>query len=199
MRTKDPDSPTRTKLLDAAEELMLVKGFVATSVGEVCSAAGLTKGSFFHYFASKEALGKVLLERFAARQEAKFLDAFATIADPLDRVYRLIDCLTEGCRSPETKGCLVGTFAQEISDTHPELRAVCECSFERVADLVGEQLIAAKARHAPAAEFDATTLGQLFVALGQGSLLVLKATGDRDAMAANLRHFRNYLRTLFGR
>jgi TetR/AcrR family transcriptional repressor of nem operon len=64
MRTAELDSPTRDKLLDAAEGHMLSKGFTATSVDDVCRAAGLTKGSFFHYFDSKEHLGRVVVERF---------------------------------------------------------------------------------------------------------------------------------------
>ncbi|WP_447974456.1 TetR/AcrR family transcriptional regulator [Nitrospira sp. Kam-Ns4a] len=40
------------------------RGFVATTVDEICETAGLTKGSFFHYFASKEDLARVALDRF---------------------------------------------------------------------------------------------------------------------------------------
>src|SRR5437588_558763 len=46
-------SPARERLLDAAQRLMLARGFAATSVDEICAAAKLTKGSFFHYFESK--------------------------------------------------------------------------------------------------------------------------------------------------
>jgi TetR/AcrR family transcriptional repressor of nem operon len=54
VRTKDPDPPTRNKLLDAAEELMLSKGYVATSLDEICGAAGVTKGSFFTTFRARK-------------------------------------------------------------------------------------------------------------------------------------------------
>jgi TetR/AcrR family transcriptional repressor of nem operon len=199
MRTKDPAPATRCKLLDAAEALMLSKGFVATTVDEICSAARLTKGSFFHYFESKEELGKVLLERFSKNHEAAMMEACAEIEDPLERVYAMIDCAIEAARDPSTKGCLVGTFAQEISDTHPELRKVCECSFERVAEAVARDLVAAKERHAKKAPFDAESLGSYFLALGQGSLLLLKVTGDRKLMERNLLHFKRYLKSLYGR
>src|SRR5262245_10630984 len=65
MRRPIPDSPTKEKLLDAAQELMLTQGYTATSVDEVCQSAGLTKGSFFHYFQSKEDLGMAVVRRFA--------------------------------------------------------------------------------------------------------------------------------------
>jgi TetR/AcrR family transcriptional repressor of nem operon len=199
MRSKDPDSPTRTKLLDAAQDLMLAKGFVAATVDEVCAAAGVTKGSFFHYFESKEELAKVLLERFSMAQAQRFCDASAHAADPLDRVYARIDYGIQAATSPQMKGCLVGTLAQEVCETHPELRQICERSFNAVAAAVARDLIEAKKLHAPEASFDAESLGECFVALAQGSMLLIKATGHRAGMAANLRHFRAYLQTLYGR
>src|SRR5437660_2207426 len=60
-RTADPDSPTKRKLLSAAEKLILKKGFTATTVDDICGVAGLTKGSFFHYFENKDELGKAVL------------------------------------------------------------------------------------------------------------------------------------------
>ena len=178
---------------------MLAKGFVASTVDEICTAAAVTKGSFFHYFKSKEELGKVLLERFAARQHGRFQDACAAIEDPLERVFCLIDCAISGCQSPEMKGCLVGTFAQEISETHPELREVCQCSFESFATSVSDDLVRAKEMHAPKATFDAEGLGNYFLSVIQGSMLVHKTTGDRAAMVANLTHLKGYLSLLYGR
>jgi len=64
MRAAQKDSPTKTRLLDAAERLMLAKGFSATTVDDICETAKLTKGSFFHYFESKDELGEELLEHF---------------------------------------------------------------------------------------------------------------------------------------
>ena len=56
-RERDP-AATRQRLIDATVRLMLRQGFAATSVDRICGEAGLTKGSFFHHFESKEAVGK---------------------------------------------------------------------------------------------------------------------------------------------
>ena len=199
MNPRTEESETRTKLLDAAEELMLTRGYVAASVDGICSAAGLTKGSFFHYFKNKEELGKVLLRRFAERQSAAFAGACSEIEDPLERVYCMVDCAIQGSRSPDMKGCLIGTFAQEISETHPELREICHASFEGFAASVGRDLVAAKERHAPDADFDAQGLGAYFLSIAQGSMLMLKTHSEPATMERNLLHFREYLRTLYGR
>ena len=84
MRTRQENPATREKLLETAQHLMLAKGYTATSVEEICEAADLTKGSFFHYFASKEDLGKAVLDRyvntmFQAVQNAALLENRATL------------------------------------------------------------------------------------------------------------------------
>src|SRR5215475_2270957 len=99
MNIAESDSLTKQKLLDAAQELMLAKGYTATSVDEVCEAAGLTKGSFFHYFEGKEHLGKSVAERFFAAKKEFFLSApFRQQKDPLDRVFGHVDFLIEFSR-----------------------------------------------------------------------------------------------------
>lgn len=195
----EQENPTRTKLLDAAEALMLARGYNAASVDAICDAAGVTKGSFFHYFKNKEALGKVLVARFGARQEAGFHAACGDIADPLERVYCYVECAIQASRSPEMKGCLVGTLAQEINETMPEIRQCCGESFNGFLEKVSADLVAAKAQHCPDADFDAEGLSSYFLSIAQGSMLLVKATGNRELMERNLVHFRDYVRSLFGR
>ena len=199
MPAHDVDTPTRTKLLDAAEELMLSRGYVAASVDGICAAAGATKGSFFHHFKSKEELGKVLLTRFAERQSSAFREACADLEDPLERVLRGIERAIDAARDPGMRGCLVGTLAQEISETHPELRDVCRTCFAEFVENVGRDLVAAKAQRGPDADFDAEGLATYFLAVAQGSMLLVRATGDRDAMARNLEHLGAHVRSLFER
>src|SRR6516164_7584070 len=103
MNIAQSDSLTKQKLLDAAEELMLAKGYTATSVDEICTAAGLTKGSFFHYFEGKEHLGRVVAERFYAARKQMFASApFHQKKDPLERVLGRIDFFLDMARGPHT-------------------------------------------------------------------------------------------------
>jgi TetR/AcrR family transcriptional repressor of nem operon len=200
MRTAELDSPTRDKLLDAAEGLMLSKGFTATSVDDVCRAAGLTKGSFFHYFDSKEHLGRVVVERFyRARQKMIESAPFRAEPDPLQRVLRGIDFFIEMGRSAgAVRGCLLGTFAQELSATHPGIRAVCADCFADHVDCVRRDLEAAKAMHAPRADWSPQALAEHMLAVLQGSLILAKAKQDFAVVESNLRHFQDYVRRLFG-
>jgi TetR/AcrR family transcriptional repressor of nem operon len=201
MRKVQPDSPTREKLLDAAQELMLAKGYTATSVEEICDAAGLTKGSFFHYFESKEHLGRVLAQRFQASMQQRFQSApFHQEQDPLARVFGFVDFLTEMSRNPvAAKGCLLGTFVQELAATHPEIRSVCASCFDEQANRLEQDLEEAKVRYAPAASWEARGLAEHLIAVMQGAIILAKAQQDRAVIAASLGHFRDYLTSLFGR
>jgi TetR/AcrR family transcriptional regulator, transcriptional repressor for nem operon len=58
-----PASETRAKLLDAARDVIRAKGYAGSTVDDICAAAGVTKGSFFHYFDSKETLGIAAVEQ----------------------------------------------------------------------------------------------------------------------------------------
>jgi TetR/AcrR family transcriptional repressor of nem operon len=199
-RTAQPDSPTKERLLDAAQELMLAKGFAATTVDEICEAAELTKGSFFHYFESKDELGKQLLERFCAdgaKLHATFCQSNET--DPLKRVYNYIDGAIKIAKDPVmSKGCLLGLFAQELCDTNPQIRDMCKKGFDDWGKTFGEELARAKARYAPQAAFEPRELADHLIAVMEGSMILGKTRRNMGVMAQNLEHFKAYVRGLFG-
>ena len=191
-------SDTKARLLDAAEGLMLAKGFVATSVDDVCEAAKLTKGSFFHYFESKEQLGCELLARFCATGQRLHQSFCGQERDPLKRVYGYINAAARMAQDPVMrKGCLLGGFAQELCETHPGIRAVCQQGFEAWAAHLAGELEQAKARYAPKASFKPRELAEHFIAILEGSLILGKVRKDMNVVAQNLRHFKQYVKSLF--
>jgi TetR/AcrR family transcriptional repressor of nem operon len=200
MKTAQTDSLTRQKLLDAAQELMLAKGYTATSVDEVCTAAGVTKGSFFHYFEGKEELGKVVAERFFAGMRESLRSApFLQEADPLARVLGFVDFLIAKARNPRlANGCLLGTFVQELSETHPKIRNVCADCFEKQAAWLTAELEQAKARHAPRKSWNPRTLAEHLMAVAQGAMILAKAKRDRKVIEESLAHYKEYLQALCG-
>jgi TetR/AcrR family transcriptional repressor of nem operon len=185
-------------LLDAAQDLMLTRGYAATSVDEICATAGLTKGSFFHYFDGKEDLARRVAEHFyASWQELSRTAPFRQKKDPLQRVLGVVDFFIETSRSPAWKGCLLGTFIQELAETHPAVREVCAACLEDIAEDVRQDLDLAKAKHAPHARWDTRGLAEYLIAVVQGAVILAKAKQDRKAFADSLEHFKTYLRHLF--
>ena len=199
MRTAQAQSPTKEKILDAAQQLMLAKGFPATTVDEICETAGFTKGSFFHYFESKEHLGKEVLDRFYVfLQQTIHQGSFRKKSDPLQRVYGYVDRFIEMSTNPELpNGCLLGHFTQELSDTHPEIRSLCAQYFAEWAALLKHDLDEAKAKHAPRASFDTQSVAEYFLAVMQGSRILATAKQDVKVFEQNLRHFKRYVKSLF--
>jgi TetR/AcrR family transcriptional repressor of nem operon len=193
---------TKRKLVDAGVSLMRKQGFNATTVDDICSAAGVTKGGFFHYFKSKEDIAKAAVVRFREGKRQDFDNApFRKLADPLDRVYGRLDFAKESTGGGKhlTKGCLIGMFAQELSFTNPELRNACQDSFARMAKDFEKDLADAKSLHAPKADFDPKNLGMLYVTIIQGSLMLAKAAEANAVLHENIEQFRRYLQGLFGR
>ncbi len=197
-RSARSESTTKTRLLDAAEGLMLAKGFGATSVEEICHAAKLTKGSFFHYFDSKERLGRELLARFCSAGRQLHQSCCGNERDPLKRVYRYIDAAARLAQdSPMSRGCLLGGFSQELCDTHPGIRSACEQGFDAWAKQFTEELTRAKAQYAPKASFKPRELAEYFIAILEGSLILGKTRNNMSVVAQNLRHFKAYVQTRF--
>lgn len=177
---------------------MIEKGYVATSIDEICAEAGVTKGSFFHYFTSKDHLGRDLLERYLGQRMAEH-EARACETEPLRRLYAHLDAIIRRCEDPRAvRGSLLGIFTQELSRTHPDIGRLCADAFGRWTDSLACDLDEAKARYAPQLKLDARSLAEHFVAVFEGSLILARAQGDVRVLQQNVRHFRGYVEMLFG-
>ncbi|MCB1801738.1 MAG: TetR/AcrR family transcriptional regulator [Gammaproteobacteria bacterium] len=107
---------TRAALIRSGIELLTEKGFSATGIDEILRRVNVPKGSFYHYFGSKDAFGAELIDSYAAFFQHK-LDKFLLDEShpPLDRLRAFIDDAIAGMRRYEFKrGCLVGNLGQEM-------------------------------------------------------------------------------------
>jgi TetR/AcrR family transcriptional regulator, transcriptional repressor for nem operon len=193
-------SETRAKLLDAARDVIRTKGYAGSTVDVICAAAGVTKGSFFHHFDSKEELGVAAIERFGAMAATLFAGApYRSATDPRDRVLGYVDfriSLLTGEIPLYT--CLIGTTVQEAYASHPNLRIACDRMLsEHVAELTRD-LAAAKRRYAPEASWDPESVGYFMQCVLQGAFIFAKAKQNAEIAAASLGHLRNYLVSLVG-
>ena len=199
-RTKS-ETGTKRRLLDAAVKLMVCKGFKATTVDAICAEAGLTKGSFFHYFDGKEDLAKATAKHFHEFQQQMFDGAdFRSLADPLGRVHGRLDFLASVARNPQMpKSCLIGNLAQEVSGTHEDIRCVCEGVFDSAAADFERDVAAAKLKHAADADFNPASVARLYISLIQGSMILVKASKNSSVLEENVEHLRRYIEGLFGK
>ncbi len=199
-RTATLNPKTRAKLLDAATELMLSRGYNGTSVDDICASAGLTKGSFFHYFESKEDLGRAALKRFCDEKAAMFMAAVGSQTDPWKRVLAYLDAIEAFSKDPRAAcGCLLAEMTAEMCDCSSSLRGDCCGAFESWIGAFAGELAAAKKATAPRASWNPREVAEHFVATLEGALLLAKAKRDPEVVGRNVRHFRSYVKGLCGK
>jgi TetR/AcrR family transcriptional regulator, transcriptional repressor for nem operon len=191
---------TRTRLLEAARDVIRAKGYTATTVDDICAAAGVTKGSFFHHFDSKERLGVAAIEAFSDMGSTVFSSApYATLSDPRDRVLGYVDFRTAMLRGEIAQyTCLIGTTVQEVYATHPDLRAACDEGLSEHVAMLTRELEAAKARYAPDAPWSPQSVASFMQVVLQGAFIFAKAKQTPEIAAASLGHLRSYLVSLLG-
>jgi TetR/AcrR family transcriptional repressor of nem operon len=191
---------TRTRLLEAARDVIRGKGYTATTVDDICAAAGVTKGSFFHHFDSKERLGVAAIEAFADMASTLFSSApYTTLSDPRDRVLGYVDFRAAMLRGEIAQyTCLIGTTVQEIYATHPDLRAACDEGLSEHVAMLTRELEAAKARYAPEAPWSPQSVANFMQVVLQGAFIFAKAKQTPEIAAASLGHLRSYLVSLLG-
>jgi TetR/AcrR family transcriptional repressor of nem operon len=191
-------STARTKLLDAALGTIRAKGYSATSVDDLCAAAGVAKGSFFHHFKSKEGLATAAAEYWGETTGALFETArYHDLEDPLDRILAYIDFRKELVRGdiPEFT-CLVGTMAQEIYATSDDIRGACWRSISGHAKTLEADIADAIERY-DVSGITPESLALYTQASIQGAFILAKAKNDPGVAIDMIGHLRRYVELLF--
>lgn len=196
--TAKPDA--RSKLLDAAMSMIRTKGYSATTVDELCAAAGVTKGAFFHHFKSKEALGVAAVEHWSETTGTVFAKApYHDHPDPLQRVLGYVafrKSLLTGSVADFT--CLVGTMVQEAYDSAPAIREACDKSISSHAGTLEADIAAAMEERGMSPDWTATSLALHTQAVLQGAFILAKAKGGAETAAESVDHLTRYIELLFG-
>lgn len=188
----------RRKLLDATLRVIRAQGYAGTSVDDICREAGVTKGSFFHHFKSKDELAVEATQHWTAVTGNLFASApFRAIADPRERVLAYIDL-----RASLIKGnlpdftCLLGTMVQETFDTHPGIREACNLGIVTHARTVEQDLAEAKREYAPNASWEPRSVALFTQAAIQGAFILAKAQHNPDLARETIAHLHNYVASL---
>jgi len=182
-------------------QVIRAQGYSGTTVDDICSAAGLTKGAFFHHFESKEDLAVAAAAHFSQMAERLFGTApYRGLADPLDRLLGYVDFRTAILSGPVPEfTCLLGTMVQEAYDTHPAIRHACDTYIGAHIAEVAKDITAAKVLYAPSVEWSAESLALFTQAVLQGAFVLAKSKGGPEVARDCLAHLRRYLLQLFHR
>lgn len=184
---------TRDRLIHAAAKLTGTKGFDRTSVQEVMDEAGVGKGSFFHHFASKEALGLAVLEADHEEFMAMLDGCFAT-----RRGVEALACFFEAAFRKHSAngfkgGCLWGNTALEMSDSNPAFVAPVDAVFRAWTDKVRKAIAEGQADGQIRTDEKAADLALLVVSTIEGGIMLSRLRKEEAPMRTCLDLLRRVL------
>ncbi len=167
----------KEKLLSDGLQLVHKRGFGASSVRDIVQAAGVPQGSFTNHFASKEAFGLEILERYHDMASAAVKATLRNDAvSPLRRLRAWIDGQLEYLRQEDMRrGCLYGNLSAEASEESEAIRKRVAAVFAENQASVAYCLEAAIDSGELAANADVQELAGFIVSSLQGAILVAKA------------------------
>ncbi|HLT76005.1 MAG TPA: TetR/AcrR family transcriptional regulator [Ferrovibrio sp.] len=194
---------TRKSIMDAAQALILETGFSATSVDTVIARAGITKGAFFYHFRTKADLAEALVERDAAEDlhllEEHLTQAEALTDDPLEQLLVCMDFYEQKMEALVTPypGCLYASFIYEAQLFDDRTLGIVRRVFSVWRVRLTEKLKRIMERYPPRIPVSVETLADMNLAIAEGAFILSKVNHDPKAVAAQYRHYRNYLHLLF--
>jgi len=187
---------TRDRLVEAARQLFLAKGYEATSVADVLREAGVNSGSLYYFFRTKEDLLLAVLDQYVALLHPIVMDpVFERVADPIERVfavlanYRYMLEITE-CR----QGCPIGNLALEMSEKSEAVREKIALNFANWRKAICQCLVDAGDRLP--ADVDRDTLATFILTVMEGGVMQARAQRSIKPFDASVTLLRDYVNRL---
>ncbi len=153
------------------------RGFNAAGVRDITAAAGVPQGSFTNHFASKEAFGLEILERYFTDDVGSAIEATLRDTDlpPVERLRAYFDLITARFESREWRdGCLIGNLSLESAETSEALRTRLSEIFAQWREPFADSLEEAAAAGAIRLDMPALDLADFLLASWQGAILRMK-------------------------
>jgi TetR/AcrR family transcriptional repressor of nem operon len=168
----------REKILSEGLRVVHAHGFGASSVRDIVQAAGVPQGSFTNHFASKEAFGLEVLERYLAMTDANVSETLRNDAlPPVQRLRRWIEVQIEYLKPDDCrKGCLVGNLSAEATEHSEAMRARVAKAYAEYQEAVAYCLRAAMAAGELVPTTDAREIAGFIVSSLQGAFLCKGST-----------------------
>jgi TetR/AcrR family transcriptional repressor of nem operon len=194
---KDPKA-TRRQLLEAGQEEAYLHGFQAASLDGILQKAGVTKGAFFHYFASKADFGyalvdDVLAEMIASQWVHPLQDSPNVLETIAAEFERGIDQLR---KHRPILGCPLNNLAQEMNPLDDGFRRRTSAVFDMWRDSFRRALERGQEQGSVTADIDAGDTAHALVAQIEGTLSLARNSQDPDTLTTGARALRRYLESL---
>ena len=179
-------SDAKQKLLDAAFELIWENSYGGVSVDEICEAAKIHKGSFYHFFRTKEDVAVAACENHWETRQSEMTRLFSSQITPLERLSKWCDHIYQAQKDKSEKyghvcGCLIASIGVELATRQEKVRIKAEelmlrnidCLEGTIADAKREGLVAVENPNAAAQQVYSFVVGTLLQARIQNDVEVL--------------------------
>ena len=175
-----PVVPTRERLINSARYLFWERGFAGTSMADLLAHAEVNSGSFYHFFESKEALLREVLEGYLFALRPMVVDpAFATTSDPAERIFAILAGYRERILATDSKyGCPLGRLALEIDPENRPAHALIAQNFQGWIGAVRECVDELEPRLPRNTDLDA--LSTYVLAVMEGGVMLSRSYGSVD-------------------
>jgi TetR/AcrR family transcriptional repressor of nem operon len=182
----DSKETTKVALLKAGRRIIVEKGYNHTGIQEVLQEVGVPKGSFYHFFSSKEDFGLEIINRDAALHHQTVEQYLGDISlSPLSRIRNYFeDKLSEFESLHYREGCLLGNLSQEMADQNERFRTRLQAAMVQWRDRFAQCLREAQAAGELSSEWDAQELAEYCLNSWEGALLQMKVTKSDKPLKA---------------
>jgi TetR/AcrR family transcriptional repressor of nem operon len=194
---------TRARILDAAQAMILERGYAGMSVDALISSLGLTKGAFFHHFRSKDDLAQTLIRRYADEGLDMLRDNLARVKklgdDPVQRIRILVGLYEEMFEqlTEPYPGCLLASYIYELHQFGDDMRMVLNEEFLLSRTELSTLIREAMQLYPPRVDIDPVAVADMFMSTLEGAFILSKSLGEAAITAQQLRLYRNFIEVLF--
>jgi AcrR family transcriptional regulator len=191
-------APTRQRLLQAGQHEIYLHGFHGASLGAILARAAVTKGAFFHYFASKTAFGYALVDEVLAQMiTAQWVTPLASSDDPLGTISAEFDRGIEVLAAQRPiLGCPLNNLAQEMNPLDAGFRDRTTRVFGTWREAYRSALARAQQRGTVQTAIDPGDTAHMLVAQIEGTLSLARNTQDPQTLTIGARALRSYLASI---
>jgi len=189
-------SPTRDRLVRSALYLFWERGFAGTSMSDLLAHANVNSGSFYHFFESKEALLKAVLEEYLGGLAPQIVEpAYRETNDPIERIFAILAgyrlrILSTNCHY----GCPLGRLALEIDPENRPAHSLIAENFRGWIGAIRDCLEQARARLPPGADID--SLATYVLAVMEGGVMLSRSYGSVEPFDQAVAQLREHIRLL---
>ena len=189
---------TRDRLIESARYLFWERGFAGTTMADLLSHAGVNSGSFYHFFESKEALLRAVLETYLGVLRPRVIDpAFVATSDPIERIFAILEGYRERIVATQCQyGCPLGRLALEIDpENRPAHKLIAE-NFRGWIGAVRECLDQAAENGYLAEGADREALATYVLAVMEGGVMLSRSYGSVEPFDRTVGQLRAHFRLL---